>query len=210
MRQRDRQSGFSVKETLFVVVAVGVIGMVGWFVYQHNRVKLTNAAPNSNVASNQQITTPQPTLTTPAMNQNVVKIPELGIQITVPDSIKDLKYKTVTVTLRNKNQATIAYFSTTALAAADANCGTNFGPLGTLEKANGQYPTQSEDETNVLDYGQLVKQFPTFYITVGYSQAACSTAATAGSATAATRTEAAASRGKGAFSAALSTIQPLN
>jgi len=89
MRQSDRQSGFSIVEALIVVVVIGIIGTSSWFVYQHNRVKTTNAAAGGTPPSSQQSTT---TTTTPppANNQTVIKIPELGIQITVPDDMKDI------------------------------------------------------------------------------------------------------------------------
>ena len=57
----------------------------------------------------------------PPANQNVVKIPELGIQMTVPNDIKDLTYQVSTVMLRNGKQATLAMFSTKALTVLDSN-----------------------------------------------------------------------------------------
>jgi hypothetical protein len=205
MRQRENQSGFSAIEGLLIVLAIAVLAAGGLAVYQHNRVKVTDAAPNSNQTTNQQTTT----TTTP--NQNVVKIPELGIQITVPDSIKDLTYQVSTVTLRNGNKGTLATFSTTSLTAADASCNPSSIAVGSLEKASGQYPTASEDQYATLDYGQLVKQFPTFYISGGVEhQAGCSTSASAGSAAAATSINSTANGDGSAFEAALSTIQPLS
>jgi cytoskeletal protein RodZ len=195
MRQRERQSGFSIVEAVLIVAVVGVIGAAGWFVYQHNRVKVTSAAQGTT-----QTTTTQPTQTT--TGQNVVKIPELGIQIIVPDSIKDLTYKTETVTLRNGNQAILARFSTASLTAANPSCGPSSSVLGTLEKASGQYPTEKEDETNVLDYGTLIKQFPTFYISGSIAHAGiCPTGST---------TPAASSSDAHDFSGAFTSIQPLN
>jgi hypothetical protein len=199
---QSKQTGFSIIEALIAVVAVGAIATAGLLVYQYNQVRITDAAPSSGQLTNQQTTT-----TTPTVAHTIVKIPELGIQITVPDSIKDVTYTTTKVKLRNGNPATIAYFSTTSLTAQDSHCGTNSGPLGSLEKASGQYPTQSQDETNVLDYGQLVKQFPTFYITVGYPNAGCSIST---SASTAANVNGSAGASKTTFSTALPTIQPLN
>lgn len=196
MGRQKRQTGFSIVGIVVVLAAIVAIGAAGWFVYQHNRVKPTGATGNSNQTNNQQTTT------APPANQKTIQVPELGIQITVPADLSDLIYRTTTVTLRNGNQATLAYFSTKALTAADPNCGTNFGPLGSLERANGQYPTEQQDETNVLDYGQLVKQFPNFYVTVGYPNAACSTSPSLPTP--------ATGSWKSQFSGALSTIQALN
>lgn len=138
----------------------------------------------------------QPSAT--AVNQSALTIPELGIQITVPNDIKDLKYQISTVTLRNGQQATLAMFSTAALTGLDAKCSASNGALGSLERANGQYPTASEDASNVLDYGQLVKQFPTFYVSAGFPNAQCSSNNSA---------NAAAAKFKLEFATAESTIQ---
>jgi cytoskeletal protein RodZ len=194
MRQRERQSGFSVTMLLLVVVAVGVVGVAGWFVYQHNRMKITDAAANPNQVSTQQAAT-----TTPPEATTVVKIPELGIQIAVPNNIKDLTYKTNTVTLSNGNKGTYALLSTTSLTAADSKCGASSAALGSLEAATGQYP--GNDPYAALDYGPLLKQFPTFYVTYAAPQGGC---ATGKSALTAQNTN------KAAFQAALSTVQPLN
>lgn len=61
-RKGDRQRGFSIVEAVIVVAVIAVLGVGGWFVYQHNRVKVGDAATN-NTTSNQQPTTTQPTST---------------------------------------------------------------------------------------------------------------------------------------------------
>ncbi len=207
MKRLERQAGFSIVSVLAVIAVAGILGASGWFVYQHNRTKLIGAAPNSDQAAPAQN---QQTATSPSTNQKTIQLPELGIQISVPASLSDLVYHTTTVTLPNGEQNILAYFSTKALTAADAKCSTDAAPLGTLGRVNGQYPTQSEDPTNVLDYGQLIKQFPTFYISAGYPQAGCSAATSAGSDFAAASNNSLANTDKSAFQASFSTIQPLN
>ncbi len=85
MVRRERQSGFSIVEAVLVVAAIGVIGAGGWFVYQHNRPKATNAAPNTN----QQTTT---TTATPAPTVSYLAIKEWGVKLPLSDSIKDAYY----------------------------------------------------------------------------------------------------------------------
>lgn len=128
----------------------------------------------------------------------VVEIPGLVIKISVPTDIKDLTYKTSIVKLRNGNRATVAKFTTKSLIDLDPRCSTSFGPLGSLEKADGQYP--SNDQYAVLDYGRLVKQFATFYITAAQPNAACSTS---------TSVAATASMFESQFASSVSTIQQL-
>ncbi len=176
-----------------------------WYGYENSHAACTDGTATMNnavskAAPNFSVNTLQSTFKSlEAIPLTTVKIPELGIQITVPDDIKDLRYRVITVTLSNGKQATIAYFSTASLTALDPGCGTNFGPLGTLERVNGQLP--SDYQTHPLTYGQLVKQFPTFFISAGWPQAGCSTNSTA---------QGFASTGKTEFGPAESTIQQLN
>lgn len=198
MGRQKRQAGFSIIEVVITVVAIGVIGTAGFFVYQHNRPKTTGATggtQTTNQNNNQQTTI------APPANQTAVKIPELSIQITVPNEIKDLTYKTNTATLNDGRQETYALFSTTALTAIDVKCGTDFGPLGSLAKISGQYPTTFSDSNPQMNYGALVKQFPSFFISSSGPQGGCSENSAALDAM---------SKFKGDFQSAFSTIQALN
>jgi len=195
-----KQRGFGSAQGVAFLVVVGVIASAAWLAYGH--YQKTHMAKQANNAA---VTTPTNTSTVEspvpvqqaaaATNQNVVKIPELGIQITVPDNIKDLTYQVHTGTVNGK-QATFAFFSTAALAHLDAGCSPSIAPLGSLERGDFQYPTN--DPYAAPTYGVLVKQFPTFYISAGFPQAACSTHASA---------NAAAIKFKGEFATAESTIQ---
>jgi hypothetical protein len=131
--------------------------------------------------------------------QNIEEVPELGVTITVPDSVKDLTYKTSTVTLKDGQPATLTLFSTSSLTQLDSNCSASAGPLGSFEKVSGQYP--SNDPYAALNYGRLVKQYPTFYIAAGSPQAACSSKSTA---------QAAAIADRGGFAGAESTLEQVN
>jgi len=83
----NNQSGFSIVEAVLIVAVIGVIGVGGWFVYQHNKPKATNAAPNTNQTTNQQTTT-----TTPAPTVNYLDIKEWGVKLPLSDIIKDAYY----------------------------------------------------------------------------------------------------------------------
>jgi Tfp pilus assembly protein PilE len=199
-----KQRGFGVVRGVAFLVVAGIIVSVAWLAYSNyqntHHVKQANNAAVSTSANAS--TSMAPTVAQQAANianQNVVKLPELGIQISVPNDIKDLKYQVHTGALRNGNQATFAFFTTAALTGLDSDCSASSAPLGSLEKANGQYP--SGDQYAALDYGRMVKQFPTFYISAGLPQAACSTHASV---------NAAAIKFKHEFTTAESTIQQLN
>lgn len=137
-------------------------------------------------------------LTVAKGGSSTIRIPELGIQMTVPDSIKDLKYQTFTIPLKDGRLETIAGFSTATLIARDRGCSLDDMPVGSLGKVLGQYPT--DDLTADSDYGVLVKQFPTFFIVAGRPQGACSSNAD---------TQGLASAAGTAFQRAQSSIQPL-
>ncbi len=201
-KSNTNQGGFGALGILFVVITVMVLGGVGWTVYQHNRTKGAVAAPGTN----QQPANTEPTQTTPTPGQNIIKIPELGIQIAVPDSIKDLTYKTTTGKLRDGRDSTGATFSTESLTAADSSCDSAAGPLGSLANVQGEYPS---DTQNPIDYGQFVMQIPTFFISASYPNTPCSTSKSAGTAAAATSINAKVSADKQALSSSLSTIQTL-
>lgn len=178
-----------------------------WVSHNHKDTsshQVNNAGQHNNSADSRPADTPNtPTGTTsgttnkatPAPHK-VENIPELGIQITVPEDIQDLTYQIGTVKLLNGHMATIAKFSTKTLTSLNASCSASFGPLGSLEKVAGDYP--SNDKFAMLDYGTLVKQFATFYIASGTPNASCATTASVAETTAKLRNE---------FSASTSTIQ---
>lgn len=87
MGRQKRQAGFSIVEAVIAVVAVVAIGTAGFFVYQHNRPKSTNAAANT---SNQQ--TQQTTTTTPAPTVSYLTITEWGVKLPLSAEIKDAYY----------------------------------------------------------------------------------------------------------------------
>ena len=166
----------------FILIVLVLAALVGGYVLytQHQNVSvydgLTNGVivakhPKKVVAKTTSAPAPAPTPAAAATDQNIVKITELGIQITVPDSLKDLAYRTRTT---NSTSLT-ADFSTQTLIGKDANCGddgtSETPPLGALSKTSGQYPTNPTIEnTN----GSLVKQFSTYYIGYSSPQAVCS------------------------------------
>jgi hypothetical protein len=78
----NKQAGFSIVEAAIVVVIAGAMAAAGFFVYQHNQTKVTDAAPNTN----------QQTSTTPAPTPTYLYVKEWGVKLLLPDSVKDAYY----------------------------------------------------------------------------------------------------------------------
>lgn len=193
-----RQRGFGVIEVVLGVVVVGVIGAAGWLAYRHyHQQPKTNTVGGTSSSSQ----TKEPTIKSQTQQGAVATtttetIPELGIDITVPNAIKDLKYEAHTETLKNGAQGAYVLLTTTSLSTADAACAAADAPLGSLGRGDGQYP--SDDPSAATDYGVLVKQFPTFYISYAAPQAGCSSN---------TSVQSAASTDKSNLTSSFSTIQ---
>ena len=168
------EKGFSGIEILMVVVIVALIGVVGYMVYKNKH------QPNKIVTVTKTVVTPAsknttPTTTTPQTqtNQNIVKFPELGIEITVPDSIKDLTYVTEYQTdSTNGKPITYARLTTKSLEQLDSSCSASDSALGVITKGIGTYPGQNPPTFD--NYGDLQKQLTGFFIGYSRSKAACS------------------------------------
>lgn len=157
----NNNKGFTLVEVLLLIVVLILVGGLGYLGYKQVNKK-SSTSTSTTTATTTKTTTPA---TTPTPNQNIVKIPELGIQITVPDSIKDLTYKA-----ENMDGVEYTSFSTTTVTNLDAACSATNGAIGRLSKTSGQY---SSIGTNG-ESGSLVKQFSTFYILFSSPQSTCS------------------------------------
>lgn len=161
--------------SIIVLALVGVLGFVLW----NNYINKKGAAPTNESKTDTQTatidkTTPTPT---PSPSQNVITIRELGISITVPDSIKDLTYTYKASGVPTKvggNNIIVGTvnFSTTSLTANYPECSSDkANPLGGLTKITGTY------EDGVLgptwSGGGVAKQFSDSFLTFAAPQAAC-------------------------------------
>ena len=121
MRQRDRQSGFSIVEALIVVVAIGIISTAGWLIYQHNRTKLTNAAAGSVPQTTQQAATP-----TPAPIGKTLDIKEWGVHMALDSSTASLYYYI------SPNLPNVAYLSLKNVSNVAPKCAADKGSLAAI------------------------------------------------------------------------------
>lgn len=163
-----------------VLLVLLLLGSVGYAVYawQQNQTLSSNLASQKDTTSDleRQLSTLKGSHTTDSEDTvgNVIAIRELGVSITVPDSIKDLTYS-YSSHGTGSNKREVVSFSTQALTdkyAATNEC-TSYGsapPLGGLSKVAGEYPT----EANVGNApGPLAKQFASYYIAYTGPQAVC-------------------------------------
>ena len=155
------EQGLGVVEMMLVFVITALIVVVGWFLYNDNHRK-----PLSSTLSTSKTSTP---------STSIFKIPQLGIEFTVPDTIKDVIYTVdPSGTLSNGQKVQSVSLSTETITRLDADCSDTGSapPLGTISKTTGKYPTNPDVDLNNAS-GGLIKQFPTYYIAWDSPQASC-------------------------------------
>ena len=166
-RIKEGQKGFTVIEGVAIVLVVAALAFGSWWVWQKNKTKVTEATTNG---SNSSLNHSEKDPVTPQENRSVFKIPELGIQLTVPDYAKDLVYEIGSGRLEDGRITTYAIFSTKSLMESKSRCSLADTSFGSLGKIDGQYPATDETRTVnaiAMEYGILVKQFPTYFISRG-------------------------------------------
>ena len=151
---KNKQSGFSILETLLVIIALAVVSSVGYYVWTNQTKADVTNKESTHLKSSDKQTSSTPTATVE------IALPELGISLTLPAHFSDLTH----VIKRQDGDGTngpfiYAYLSSRTLAALDSGCSTE--ALGTLTKIEGQYQ-QPVDNYSVS--GRLVKQFSDFNI----------------------------------------------
>lgn len=170
---------------ILLLVALGGIGssIYMWRQNAGQQTSLNNKDMQIRNLNSQITSLKSSTMSTPATSANIIAIRELGISITVPDSIKDLTYSYVPIANENGKFEAVD-FSTKTLsdqyASTDRNSDqcTSFGiapPLGAFEKWSGVYANNP-----VTSHLHLVKQLDGFYIMYDTPQAACMTNAQPG------------------------------
>jgi prepilin-type N-terminal cleavage/methylation domain-containing protein len=151
---KSGQKGFTVIETLLVLILISIIGFTGYYVW-HTQ-KNTNSSYNNAAKSNS--STPASAETS---NKFVFK--ELGVEFTLTDNLKGLSY----ATFNGSDYISDSAFKEALNECTDVNQTAAGDALAAsytaISKAKGQYPANA----NPIDYGALLKQFPDFYISYG-------------------------------------------
>lgn len=138
-----RTAGFGLIEVLLIIIVAGIVGFGGYYVWytQHNKDTSTSAE-NSNSTNSSSST---------SAKQFVFK--ELGVQITLPDSLKDLSYI--------HGSGDISVMTTPEFNRTKGSC--SIDGFSTVFKETGQFNSSTPREGS----SGLLKQFDKFYIAYG-------------------------------------------
>ena len=156
-----------------IIVIVLLVAAAGGLVYQRSKMGKEVTATMSPLAVSPAATTStaKPSLKPAEIAASEYAIPELGIKLTIRNSLNDLTYHIKDIQLSNGATTKAAYFSTKQLAKAEAKCAADSMSIAAMAVGNGQYPV--DDENAALDYGPLLKQLPGKFVTFLTSRASC-------------------------------------
>lgn len=164
MKIKNNQEGIAHIAAILIVVVLIVVGFVGWKVWGSNNQK----NPASSLPSTEKKAA-TPSKNNSADDENIVKLPNMGIQFYVPDTLKSLEYVESTAssdpsikTGFGSEAYPLASIVLPSLDTPDCKLPEKAGGyLGVVWKVTGQYPK----DANVLNSaGVLVKQFNSYYI----------------------------------------------
>lgn len=125
---RNKQTGFSIVETVVVVAVIVVLGAAGWAVYQRTK----QSATKTDAASNPNQSTQQTTTTPPAPTVTYLDIQEWGIKLPLSDAIKDAYYVPSSQNRAADGTPLAMFIGLKSLDAAGCNAHTANTPGGTI------------------------------------------------------------------------------
>jgi len=169
-----KKSRKGLKAVLVILLALLAVAGIGYsvFAFRQNESQSTAlSAKDTQISTlNAQITTLKAAAaktakanTTAPVVSGLVEIEELGVSITVPDSIKDLVYS-----YEGNNKVAFSTKTLKDKASATAECTTGgvFSSLGTISKVSGQF--------KAVETGpQLIKQFASYYVIYEKPESSC-------------------------------------
>jgi prepilin-type N-terminal cleavage/methylation domain-containing protein len=126
------QKGFSVVEILIVIVVIGLLGAVGWLVYDRQSSK-TSEKPSTQTSAQQNTETKKqetPKEAAKVPEQQYLEVKEWGVKLPLTDEISDLSYEVTSkgLNLHDQNQPVIKFF-TKRLKDAKGICSANNFPI---------------------------------------------------------------------------------
>jgi hypothetical protein len=163
---KNNQSGFGVVEALLILVIVAIVGGTGFYVYQAqqntNKALTSDSSTTPNFKKKTTKAASSSSQNTTATAANILKIPELGVQLTIPASLSKVTYAAL-------EGRTGEYGVTDArLLAENPPCTAQNAPLGRILVAD----TAFKNEGGVHGYSQKLSNGKYFQI-LHNSGAAC-------------------------------------
>lgn len=154
MGTKINKKGFSTVEVLLVVLVVIILGLGGWLVYKnnHNAKKTITTSTSSMINMNMGVSASSTVVVRNAVY--TFKIPEIGIQLQLPDSLKSITYS-----VQNYQYIDIK---------DSVGCS-----IASMSRLIGSYNSYHND-SNVGEPGSLVLDNKTSFVLYGHPQAACS------------------------------------
>ncbi len=89
---KTNQKGFSVVEILIVIVIVGLLGTVGWLVYDRQQSKTSDSQTTTQPTEQKQETSQEETPPTDNDTQSYMEIREWGVKLPLDSSLGGLSY----------------------------------------------------------------------------------------------------------------------
>ena len=158
MNKITNQQGFAVLELLLVAIIVLGLGGIGWYIVSANNKTKKQLDQTAQVNNS----VPQTTKKATTQSSNFV-FKELGVQITLPSSLKGLAYTARQINLQDGTTATGLDLTSdsykdflTSCKAPDMTV-----TFGVIDKRASTYPANPSPQN---DDGALLKQFNGFYI----------------------------------------------
>lgn len=144
---KNGQKGFTLIETLLVLILLSIVGFTGYYIY-HTK---NNANSTYNNAAK--------TSSTPAqVSSTKFVFKDLGIQFDPKNDLAGLKYR-----VDGSYYLSDTAFINALKTCPDYQAGDDGDGFAAISKASGQYPSDGSP----IQFGVLLKQFSDFYISYG-------------------------------------------
>lgn len=89
---KKNQKGFSVVEILIIIVVVGLIGTVGWLVYDRQKTKTPDSQPDTQTSIEQKGTADTQPTQKADPNEGYLVVKEWGLRFKTPTGLTDVRY----------------------------------------------------------------------------------------------------------------------